>query len=161
MTSCSLTTTEQESVHGNRCQCMSVHDSVSRYTSTYVITDQHISVHLNRCQYMSIELNTCQHSYYVSIPIHKCQHVSLHSQYNISPLFILPWTLTVSRYCPKPHSPSSSSSFSSSTSSPSFISLNNRPICTKRCIDVMPLRTAVAFQNIKTCETFATLLSPV
>jgi hypothetical protein len=41
---------------------------------------------------------------------------------------------------------------SASSSSPSFNSLNNRPIYTKRCMDIMPLRTAVTFQKIETCE---------
>ena len=44
---------------------------------------------------------------------------------------------------------------------PQFNSLNNRPICTKRCMDVMPLRAAVTFQKIKSREIFATLLPPV
>ena len=60
MTSCSLRTTEQESVHGNRCQYMTVH----------LNTRQHMSVHISISHYMSIDVNTLQRT---SIQVNRCQ----------------------------------------------------------------------------------------
>jgi len=159
---------------------MSIDVNTHQRTVIQVNKHKHISIHVNKRQYISIHLNTCQHTQYVSVPVYQCQHVSIHhcsinhdskkvkqnvstnfnrtqrhpisahnrctSQNNISTLFIFSCKLFLvilqSRILPPPAPP------------PSFNSLNNRPICTKRCMDVMPQRSAVTLQKIKTCEVF-------
>jgi hypothetical protein len=142
----------------------SVHLNTWHNTSIYLNTrQQSVSIPVHKRQYVLIHLCSIHHTYThdskkvkhnVSTNFNRTeQHApfphtvaSLLNIRKISTSFIRIFSrkLTVSRYCPEPHSPSFCSS---SPGSHSFNSLNNRPICTKRCMDVMPLWTAVTFQR--------------
>ena len=137
------------SIDVKRHQHISIHVNIRQYNSIKSNALQHaqyVSIPFHKSQHVLIHLCSIHHTYThdskkvkhnVSTNFNRTeQHApfphtvaSLLNIRKISTSFIRIFSrkLTVSRYCPEPHSPSFCSS---SPGSHSFNSLNNRPICT-------------------------------